>query len=73
MLITIANMQAQSPEDSAQNNVTQKTEKKYQAKPPATQPFGDDAFEPSNTTTIRWLGNAGFFINCHAANSSCFA
>ena len=37
--------------------------KKYQAKPPATQPFGAEAFEASDRTTIRWTGNAGFFIN----------
>jgi len=37
--------------------------KKYQARPPATQPFGAEAFKPSNATTIRWLGNAGFLIN----------
>lgn len=37
--------------------------KKYQAKPPATQPFGAEAFGVSRNTTIRWLGNAGFFIN----------
>jgi L-ascorbate metabolism protein UlaG (beta-lactamase superfamily) len=37
--------------------------KKYQAKPPATQPFGKDAFGSSEKTTLRWLGMAGFFIN----------
>lgn len=37
--------------------------KKYQAKPPATQPFGEKAFQKSNKTVIRWLGNAGFLIN----------
>ena len=37
--------------------------KKRQARPPATQPFGAEAFQASKTTTIRWLGNAGFFIN----------
>ena len=40
-----------------------KTEKKYQAKAPETQPFGAKAFEKSNQTTLRWLGMAGFFIN----------
>lgn len=38
-------------------------EKKYQAKPPPTQPFGAEAFGPSDKTTLRWLGMAGFFIN----------
>ena len=38
-------------------------ERKYQAKAPATQPFGKEAFRPSNNTTIRWLGMAGFLVN----------
>lgn len=37
--------------------------KKYQAKAPETHPFGDEAFKHSKKTTVRWLGNAGFFIN----------
>lgn len=37
--------------------------KNYQARPPATQPFGATAFGPSEETTIQWLGNAGFLIN----------
>lgn len=36
---------------------------KGQAYPLATQHFGKEAFAPSNQTVIRWLGNAGFFIN----------
>lgn len=36
---------------------------KGQAYPPITQHFGKEAFAPSNQTVIRWLGNAGFFIN----------
>ena len=36
---------------------------KGQAMPSATQHFGKEAFAPSNQTVIRWLGNAGFFIN----------
>lgn len=51
--------QAQSEADSTQN----KQEKKYQAKAPETQPFGTEAFEESDKTTIRWLGMAGFLIN----------
>lgn len=39
------------------------TEKKYQAKATPTQPFGMEAFETSNNTTLRWLGMAGFLIN----------
>jgi len=34
-----------------------------QAMAPPTQPFGDEAFNKTNNTEIRWLGNAGFFIN----------
>lgn len=35
-----------------------------QAIPPPTQPFGIEAFGAINYTAIRWLGSAGFFINC---------
>lgn len=41
----------------------QEVRKKYQAKAPKTQPFGKEAFAPSNNTTLRWLGMAGFLIN----------
>jgi L-ascorbate metabolism protein UlaG (beta-lactamase superfamily) len=58
--VSFINVQAQTTSDST---VTRKTEKKYQAKPPKTQPFGEEAFEASNKTTLRWLGMAGFFIN----------
>lgn len=37
--------------------------KKYQAKAPPTQPFGKEAFGPSEGTMLRWLGMAGFLIN----------
>ncbi len=43
-------------------------EKKYQAKAPTTQPFGPEAFEPSDGTTLRWLGMAGFLINSRGTN-----
>ena len=36
---------------------------KGQAIPPQTQAFGKEAFSPTGNTVIRWLGNAGFFIN----------
>lgn len=35
----------------------------HQAKAPKTRPFGKEAFIASNTTTLRWLGMAGFLIN----------
>src|SRR6188508_961839 len=34
-----------------------------QARAPKTQPFGAEAFEVADTTVLRWLGMAGFFIN----------
>ena len=56
VLIFTINGQAQTAADS----VRKKAEKKYQAKAPKTQPFGAEAFGASNTTTVRWLGMAGF-------------
>jgi hypothetical protein len=34
-----------------------------QARAPRTQPFGGEAFGPTDGTTLRWLGMAGFLIN----------
>jgi hypothetical protein len=34
-----------------------------QARAPQTQPFGAEAFQAADTTVLRWLGMAGFFIN----------
>jgi len=34
-----------------------------QATAPPTHPFGAEAFHASQTTTLRWLGMAGFLIN----------
>ncbi|HEY4327177.1 MAG TPA: MBL fold metallo-hydrolase [Mucilaginibacter sp.] len=58
VLLGTVNLQAQSTTDT-----TKKAPKKYQAKAPATQPFGAEAFKSSNNTTIRWLGMAGFLVN----------
>jgi len=58
ILVFSEKVQAQSTNDS-----TGKKEKKYQAKAPPTEPFGKEAFATSNTTTIRWLGMAGFLVN----------
>jgi hypothetical protein len=33
-----------------------------QATAPKTQPFGEETFGPSDRTTLRWLGMAGFTI-----------
>ena len=59
VLICSFNIQAQTKPDST--NQVQK--KKYQAKAPKTKPFGTEAFQASDKTTLRWLGMAGFFIN----------
>lgn len=42
------------------NNEELISNKIYQAKAPPTQMFGKEAFEPSDKTTLRWLGMAGF-------------
>jgi hypothetical protein len=56
-------MQAQSTSDSVQQPGAGTEGKKYQAKAPRTQAFGEDAFEASGETILRWLGMAGFLIN----------
>ena len=57
-LIFAIGLQAQSTNDSTG------TPKKYQAKAPPTKMFGKEAFTSPNITTIRWLGMAGFLVNC---------
>lgn len=39
-----------------------------QTMPPTTQSFGAEAFKTIKDTEIRWLGNAGFFINSRGVN-----
>jgi len=39
------------------------SQQKHQAKAPITKQFGAEAFTKSNTTTLRWLGMAGFLVN----------
>ena len=56
-------MQAQSTSDSLIQAETGTKERRYQAKAPTTQPFGEEAFEPSDATVLRWLSMAGFLIN----------
>ena len=58
LLLSALSVDAQTASDS-----TKTTPKKYQAKAPATQPFGAKAFGKSKKTTLRWLGMAGFLIN----------
>lgn len=52
-----------SAELKAQKSTDSTTQKKYQARPPKTQPFGKEAFQPSKKTEVRWLGLGGFLIN----------
>ena len=52
-LSSIVNSQAQTASDTVKV-------KKYQAKPPKTQPFGAEAFQKTKGTTLRWTGMAGF-------------
>ena len=59
IVIFTTSEQAQSTADST----GKKAAKKYQAKAPPTQFFDAKAFEPSDKTTIRWLGMAGFLVN----------
>jgi L-ascorbate metabolism protein UlaG (beta-lactamase superfamily) len=56
-------MEAQPASDTSQTEPVGTKEQTYQAKAPQTQPFGTEAFEASNKTTLRWLGMAGFLIN----------
>jgi L-ascorbate metabolism protein UlaG (beta-lactamase superfamily) len=56
-------MHAQSDSDSLDQPDAGMQGRKSQAKAPATQAFGAEAFEASQTTTLRWLGMAGFLIN----------
>lgn len=55
LAICITSLKAQQGADT--------TKKKYQAKATPTKAFGAEAFKPSTTTTIRWLGMAGFLVN----------
>lgn len=57
-------MQTPPTSDADHGEGQQTPTKKPQAKAPATQPFGEEAFEASDRTTVRWLGMAGFLVNC---------
>ena len=56
-------MQAHSASDSFRQPEAETEGQKYQARAPRTQAFGEEAFEASGGTTLRWLGMAGFLIN----------
>lgn len=55
---------------SAQTNTidTKNQVKRYQAKAPPTVQIGNEAFVNSNSTSIRWLGMAGFLVNSRGTN-----
>ncbi|KLT67152.1 metallo-beta-lactamase [Pedobacter sp. BMA] len=44
-------------------DTTQLKRKKFQATAPITVAFGKEAFGAAETTTVRWLGMAGFLVN----------
>ena len=54
-------MQAQSTSGSPTAGTG--AQQPFQAKAPATQPFGPEAFDPTAGTVLRWLGMAGFLVN----------
>ncbi|CQR24508.1 metal-dependent hydrolase [Streptococcus varani] len=43
-------------------------QKQKQARPPATQFYGAEAFGAIDKTELRWLGNSGLHINSHGTN-----
>lgn len=63
LMTTILLVSSASQAQETIDSIETKKEKKFQAKPARTQPFGAEAFKTLNKTTIRWLGMAGFLIN----------
>lgn len=63
LIVVLIVFSCQQSKKKNTDNKEIKTEKKYQAKAPLTQPFGGEAFQKSDNTTLRWLGMAGFLIN----------
>ena len=63
LLVSMILLSGEAKVYAQMTDTAQKKAKKYQAKAPATQPFGKEAFTKSNNTTIRWLGMAGFLVN----------
>jgi len=63
--IMIATFACKTVKNESVTENQNKTEKRNQAKAPSSKPFGIEAFEATNKTTIRWLGMAGFMINSH--------
>jgi L-ascorbate metabolism protein UlaG (beta-lactamase superfamily) len=63
LLLAISSFSFHVQGQSAPDSTRTKKEKKYQATAPPTQPFGKEAFEKANNTTVSWLGMAGFLVN----------
>ncbi len=59
MLIFSCKPEKKNNTESKEPNI----EKGYQVKAPPTQTFGQEAFEASDKTIVRWLGMSGFLIN----------
>lgn len=67
LAITLSIFSCKSDKKEPEKSVEKESVEKWQAKAPATQPFGSEAFDKSNNTTLRWLGMAGFLINSHGS------
>lgn len=63
LIVMVFSCKSEKKQNTDENKTT--TEKKFQAKAPTAQPFGNEAFDASDKTTLRWLGMGGFFINSH--------
>ncbi|WAC13085.1 MBL fold metallo-hydrolase [Dyadobacter pollutisoli] len=62
-IVLIATLSVITLSVHAQTTVKKPLNKRAQATPHAPIPFGKEAFQKSEQTVIRWMGNGGFFIN----------
>ena len=67
IVLSVVGLVATTGAQSKQDTLCAQTQISYskggQAMPASVQPFGKEAFEPTDHTEIRWLGSAGFLIN----------
>ena len=63
--IILSVISCKSDKKGPEKRIEKEKKEQLQAKAPTTQPFGSEAFDNSNNTTLRWLGMAGFLINSH--------
>lgn len=67
IVLSVVGLVATTGAQSKQDTLCAQTQIAYskggQAMPASVQPFGKEAFEPTDHTEIRWLGSAGFLIN----------